>query len=118
MSAAFAADDPNRVPLGKPEKVVRDNQQPYCPDPPQATRTGTPQSTVEALMWGLRKDGLACLSEPKNCERLSRCDSDAMKQISARLLDLKSRSKGDLDGWTNEDVAKLLSTWRTARRRA
>jgi hypothetical protein len=80
-------------------------------------RRGTPGSTVEALMWLLRERGLSCLDEPGNRGRLWRCDANAMKQISTRLLDLKSRSEGRLADWTEEGVAKLVSIWRAVRGR-
>jgi hypothetical protein len=69
-----------------------------CPDPPQATRTGTPQSTVEALLWCLREQGLACLAESKNRDRLARCDAAAMTEIAQRLIGL----------WEHDDVEKII----------
>jgi hypothetical protein len=89
------------------------------PVPPEAKQHGTrsrahsrtPGSTVEALMWLLRERGLSCLDDAKNRDRLRCCDVAAMKEISARLLDLQSRSKGRLPNWTAENVAKLLSKW-------
>jgi hypothetical protein len=85
MSTAFAA--------------VRDDLKPFCPDPPQATRAGTPESTVEALLWCLREQGFACLSQPQNRDRLARCDAAAMRSISKRLLKL---------GWNPSDIEKLI----------
>jgi hypothetical protein len=73
--------------------------------------TATPWSTVEALLYGLRR-GLSCLDDPSNRDRLARCDAAAMKEISARLLDMKARSKGARADWSKEDVGTLISVWR------
>jgi hypothetical protein len=78
--------------------AVRDDLKPFCPDPPQAAPTGTSESTIEALLWCLRKGGLAALSD-KNCARLATCDAAAMKAIAGRLLKL---------GWRPSDIEKLI----------
>lgn len=85
--------------------------------PPLAepVRTGTPASTVEALMYGFRR-GLSCLADdPRNRDRLRRCDTGAMKEIAAQLLDMKVRSNGARPNWSKEAVAKLLSIWKAER---
>ena len=51
-------------------------------------RFPTPQSTVEAIMWGVRERGVAALHEPANIERLARCDNDARRQINERIAKL------------------------------
>src|SRR5262245_1387253 len=37
----------------------------------------TPNTTVEAIMWCVRERGVKALQEPRNIERLSRCDPRA-----------------------------------------
>jgi hypothetical protein len=73
------------------------------PAPP--TSCGTATSTVEALMFGLRR-GMSCLEEPGNHDRLRRCDATAMKQITARLLGR---------GWPEDEIAKLVAAWHAVR---
>jgi hypothetical protein len=58
-----------------------------------------PHSTVEALMWCLREQGLACLLKTRNRKRLSRCDAAAMAQIAQRLIAMQ---------WDPNDVEKLI----------
>jgi hypothetical protein len=74
----------------------------------------TPASTIEALMFGLRR-GLSCLDEPGNRARLARCDASAMKQIAARLLNLKELSNGARPDWSRADVEKLVALWESVR---
>jgi hypothetical protein len=62
---------------------------------------GTPPTTIEALMFGLRR-GLSCLEDPGHRDRLRRCDEDAITQVAARLLAL---------GWPKDDVATLIEAW-------
>jgi hypothetical protein len=52
-------------------------------------------------MFGLRR-GMSCLEDSGNHNRLRRCDADAMKQITARLLGR---------GWPEDDIAKLVAAW-------
>jgi hypothetical protein len=80
------------------------------------THSRTPGSTVEALMWLLRERGLSCLNDVKNRDRLRRCDAAAIKEMSGRLLDLNSRSKGRAPNWTEESIAKLVSMWTKERK--
>jgi len=49
----------------------------------QARRT--PQSTIEAVIVGVRERGLKALDESANLERLSRCDETACAQINNRI---------------------------------
>jgi hypothetical protein len=102
----------------KSEPTVAINNDPAMPEAGQGARCRTPQSTIDALMWLLCENGLGCLFEQSNRDRLRCCDVAAMKQISARLLDLKSRSKGRLSDWTEENVAKLVSAWTVIGRNA
>jgi hypothetical protein len=89
MSAAFAAvrDD-----LRSETSVVSAEVLP-------ATHSGTPDPTIEALVWCLRERELACLSEHKNRDRLARCDAAAMTLIARRLLKL---------GWGGGNIGKLI----------
>jgi hypothetical protein len=119
-SAAISTVGPAKAPV---VPVARDGCETFAPFPPSlvdlpetsreaaSAHNRTPGSTVEALMWSLRESGLGCLSDESNRDRLRRCDADAIKEICARLLDLKSRSKGRLYDWTKENVAKLVSAW-------
>jgi hypothetical protein len=66
----------------------------------QSTRT--PSTTVQALMYGLRR-GLSCLEDPGNRDRLRRCDAPAMKEIAGRLLRCN---------WQIDDVERLIDAWR------
>jgi hypothetical protein len=58
----------------------------------QAAR-GTPQTTIEAIMWSVRSRGLAALKEPATLERLSRCDEHARKEIDQRIETLKAAGR-------------------------
>ena len=79
---------------------------PCIPSDTHATiKRGTPQSTVEALMYALRR-GFACLEDDGNLDRLRRSDADAMEQIAARLIAL---------GWDDDDVEKLAVVWSALR---
>ena len=50
-----------------------------------AQRFPTPQSTIDALVYCVRKHGIEALKEPANVERLSRCDAAARKEINERI---------------------------------
>jgi hypothetical protein len=75
----------------------------------------TPATTVEALMYVLRR-GLSCLDDPANRARLRSCDDAAMKEIVARLRTWKSRNASWLPAWSDTDIAKLAKAWRMLRR--
>jgi hypothetical protein len=47
-------------------------------------RFATPASTVEAIMFTVRKRGVEALQEPANIARLSVCDAAAMAEIKRR----------------------------------
>jgi len=53
----------------------------------------TPQPTIEAMMRCVCERGPKALSEPKNLERLRRCDEAALVQINARLAKLKQSGR-------------------------
>jgi hypothetical protein len=46
---------------------------------------GTPQTTIEAIIYAVQARGVAALREPANIERLSRCDSIARTEINKRV---------------------------------
>jgi hypothetical protein len=45
----------------------------------------TPRTTIEAIVFCVRKRGPQALHEPANIERLSRCDDAAIAEIDARI---------------------------------
>jgi len=55
---------------------------------PMRPPRSTPQVIVEAIMYCVRERGPAALKEPKNIERLSRCDAAAKAQINRRIAQL------------------------------
>jgi hypothetical protein len=55
------------------------------------SRFGTPQSTIDAIMYCVRERGLALLKEPANVERLLRCDANAKAQIDQRIETLRQK---------------------------
>jgi hypothetical protein len=84
----------------KPEVSTAFAEDAWSPfEPELSADSHVPQSTVEALMWCLREQGLACLAESRNRERLSRCDAAAMARIAQRLIALQ---------WDPDDVEKLI----------
>jgi hypothetical protein len=102
VSTAFA-EDPWSAPGWREAAIKYHETRGNCvlvvetrPEP--SDNTHVPQSTVEALMWCLREQGLACLLD-RNCERLSRCDAAAMARIAQRLIALQ---------WDPDDVEKLI----------
>ena len=77
------------------------------PPPPmlQSAGGGTPNTTVEALMFSLRR-GLLCVEDPGNRDRLRRCDADALMEIAGRLTAL---------GWPDERIERVILAWRAVR---
>jgi hypothetical protein len=53
----------------------------------------TPQVVVEAILCWVAERGIAALDEPKNVERISRCDDAARKQIDARVQAMISKKQ-------------------------
>ena len=51
-------------------------------------RFGTPQSTIDAIMFAVRQRGPSALNERANIERLARCDERARAQINAAIAAL------------------------------
>jgi hypothetical protein len=66
--------------------------------PPLPDGAPTAPSTVEAIMFMLRRGRLDA--------RLARCDDAAMREIAARLTGL---------GWPDEDIKPVILAWRAAR---
>jgi hypothetical protein len=56
-----------------------------APTQPFSPQSGTPRTTIEAIMWTVRARGVAALREAANIERLSRCDSAARTEINERI---------------------------------
>jgi hypothetical protein len=52
-------------------------------------RHGTPQATIEAILYCVRERGVAALKESSNLERLSRCDAKARAEINRRVAALE-----------------------------
>jgi hypothetical protein len=48
----------------------------------------TPRTTIEAVMWAVRTEGLAALDRADTLERLSRCDARALEEINERIANL------------------------------
>jgi hypothetical protein len=63
------------------------------PDPDR--KRATPEVTVEAVLHCARTRGLAALKEPKNIERLSRCDAAAKAEIDRRIAKLNGGAPHD-----------------------
>ena len=74
-------------------------------DVPVTTNRGTPPTTIEALMFALRR-GMACFDDPGNLDRLRRCDTDAIEEIAKRLPRF---------GWDDDDIEKLIKLWDVVR---
>ena len=53
----------------------------------------TPQATVEAIVISVVERGLEALREPKNVERLSRCDEMARTEIQRRIVKLQAEGR-------------------------
>ena len=51
-------------------------------------RHGTAQSTVDAILHGVKARGVAALKEPANLERLARCDESARATVNAQISKL------------------------------
>jgi hypothetical protein len=45
----------------------------------------TPETVVDAILYCVQARGLAALKEPKNIERLSRCDAAALAEVDRRV---------------------------------
>jgi hypothetical protein len=75
------------------------------PPPPMQSTAGTPNTTIEALIFSLRR-GLLCVEDPGNRDRLRRCDADAITEIAERLTAL---------GWPDERIERVILGWRAVR---
>ena len=53
----------------------------------------TPHTVVEAVLHCVRERGVKALKEPKNIERLTRCDAATRKQIDTRIEALISKGE-------------------------
>jgi hypothetical protein len=84
------------------------------PGAPPAPR-GTPQSTIDALLYQLRP-GLAGLEEEGARARLAACDEAAMRTIVTTLRARKAAGKSWLSAWSEADIAKLMATYEKEKR--
>jgi hypothetical protein len=58
-------------------------------------RRPTPEVVIEAVMYAVRRRGIAALSEPGTIERLQRCDAYARTEINKRIDALFARRECD-----------------------
>jgi hypothetical protein len=76
--------------------------------PVDARDRPTPQATIEALVYSLRR-GPAKLSKPDTLRRMSELDKAQLKAICRRLQNFKPEFAPP---WPPEDVAALIAKWR------
>lgn len=132
MAAAFR-DVPRGQPSGRPEEPTCDDyglgqgwDNSPMPEPtllqpadePETGREGAAQSTVDALLYAMRR-GLSCLDNPANRRRLTDCNSRQVKAIVAELrtwpgLTADGKPRPWLPAWPKGDRQKLIELWRTA----
>jgi hypothetical protein len=55
------------------------------PAPPPKSPRPTPPSTIDAILYAVRKRGLPALREAPTQERLARCDDAALQQLTGRI---------------------------------
>jgi hypothetical protein len=53
----------------------------------------TPETTIEAILYGVRQRGIGALTEPDNIERLSRCDERARSDVNRRIAAITARKE-------------------------
>jgi hypothetical protein len=69
----------------------------------------TPQTTIEALMFGLR-DGLAALANnPDRLRRLSELSAEQLKAVCRRLQNFNQEIATP---WSSDQVTALIAKWR------
>jgi hypothetical protein len=68
---------------------------------------GAPQPTVEALMFELRRGGVA-LGEPSNLRRLEELSEAQLHEVCARLQKFKPHIAR---AWTQAEIEALAVTW-------
>jgi hypothetical protein len=76
--------------------------------PVDARDRPTPQATIEALVYSLRR-GPAKLSKPDTLRRMSELDKAQLKAICRRLQNFNPEFAPP---WPPEDVAALIAKWR------
>jgi hypothetical protein len=67
------------------------------------------ESTVEALMLGLRERGTAALQEPKVRGRLAQLSEEQLRAVAKRLCKLKPEIAPP---WSSLEIEHLLMAWR------
>jgi hypothetical protein len=70
-------------------------------------RDGAPASTVEPLMYALRRGG-AALTDPNNARRLSELSEAHLHEVCARLQNFKPKIARP---WTADEVQALVIIW-------
>jgi hypothetical protein len=91
--------------------TLRDRADPrnrFLTQPPDARNRPTPEATIEALVYSLRR-GAAELSKPDKLRRLSELDKAQLKAICRRLQNFNPEIAPP---WPPEDVAALIAKWR------
>jgi hypothetical protein len=73
---------------------------------------GAAPTTIEALMWGLRSEGIAHLNEPRCRRRLMDCSPDQVREIIARLLGCRETYPGRDPGISDELLLALRNLLR------
>jgi hypothetical protein len=71
-------------------------------------RQGAADSTVEALMLGLRERGTAALGEGPVQQRLAQLDEEQVIRVGDRLQTLRPHIA---KAWAPAEVQQLLETW-------
>jgi hypothetical protein len=71
-------------------------------------RHGAPQTTVEALMLGLRERGTKALVEPKVARRVSELSEQQLHEVCGRLQRLKPHIAR---AWIPDEIAALVDAW-------
>lgn len=74
----------------------------------RAQLDGTPQPTVEALMFSLRSRGTSALEESSTKRRLSELSEQQLHEICGRLQRLKPTIAR---AWTSDEIIVLVDTW-------
>ena len=69
----------------------------------------TPEATVEALMYSLRR-GVEAITKPDNQRRLAELSEDQLLAVCRRLQNFKPNIAS---AWPPEEVEAIVSIWST-----
>jgi hypothetical protein len=103
---AVSENDGYRVDTFKEACRRADKEQRHKPDNPR--HDGAASSTVEALMFSLRR-GVGALAEPASQRRLSELSEEQLCEVYARVQKFKERIA---PAWSEADADGLLALWR------